>query len=233
MKSLAAALLLAATLAQGATAPSPTFIQSAFRVSVAGLDVGRVDETFERKGNRYTIQSVARTEGLGKLFDEHVVRESSGRVLPAGLQPLAFGQRRLGHADRDIQAAFDWDRGVLRSTYRGEVTEMPLPRDTQDSLSLMYQFMNLPVGGAPTVSMPMSNGRKVDQYTYRLVGAERVATPAGEFDTLHYERVLAGPKESRAEVWIARDRFHLPVRVRYDDSKGLQWEQVIVGLEAR
>lgn len=234
MKILAAVLLAAATLTQAADAAvAPSVIQSVYRVSLAGLDVGRVNETFERKGDRYTIHSVARTEGLAKLLEEHVIRESSGRVVEGGLQPLAFEQTRVGHADRDIRATFDWERGVMKSTYKGEVVDVPLPRDTQDPLSLMYQFMNLPAGSSATVSMPMANGRKVDNYTYRLVGAERVTTPAGEFDTLHYERVLSQPKETRAEVWIARDRYHLPVRVRYDDSKGLKWEQQVVAIEAR
>jgi hypothetical protein len=233
VRHLAAALLASATLAQGAgaTPAPPGIIQSVYRVSLAGLDVGRVNETYERKGDRYVIQSVARTEGLAKLLDENVVRESTGRVVASGLQPLAFDQKRAGHGDRDIRATFDWERGVMASTYKGEVVEVPLPRDTQDPLSLMYQFMN--IGSAATVSVPMANGRKVDLYTYRLVGPERIRTPAGEFDTLHYERVLSAPKETRAEVWVARDRWNLPVRVRYDDSKGLKWEQLIVVLETR
>lgn len=228
---LAAAALLAATTLAPAAAP-PTQIQSTYRLSLAGLPVGRVDETFQREGDRYSITSVARTEGLGKLLDEHIVRESNGRVVAGGLRPLRFAQSRAGHADRDVRATFDWERGVMRSTYRGESSEVPLPQGTQDSLSLMYQFMNLGEERAATVVMPMSNGRKVEEYTYRLVGPERLATPAGEFDTLHYERV-AEAKESRAEVWIARDRHHLPVRVRYEDGRGLKWEQLMVALEAR
>lgn len=233
MRMLAAVLLAAATAVQGAgAAVRPTQIQSEYRVSLAGLAVGRLTETYERTGDRYAIQSVARTEGLGKLFDEHLVRESRGRVGPAGLQPLAFARSRTGHPDRDVQATFDWEHGVMRSTYAGEVSEVPLPRDTQDELSLMYQFMNLQAGATPTVVMPMANGRKVDLYTYRLLGPERVATPLGEFDTLHYERVLDSPKDSRAEVWIAPARFNLPVRVRYE-NKGIRWENVLVGLETK
>lgn len=233
MKMLAALLLAAATVVQGAGATvRPTQIQSEYRVSLAGLAVGRLSETYERTGERYAIQSVARTDGLGKLFDQHIVRESRGRIGPAGLQPLAFARSRTGHPDRDVQATFDWERGVMRSTFGGEVSEVPLPRDTQDELSLMYQFMNLRAGEAPTVVLPMSNGRKVDLYTYRLLGTERIATPLGEFETLHYERVLEDARESRAEVWIAPARFNLPVRVRYE-NKGLKWENVIVGLEAR
>ncbi|HET9472108.1 MAG TPA: DUF3108 domain-containing protein, partial [Usitatibacter sp.] len=84
-----------------------------------------------------------------------------------------------------------------------------------------------------TVEMHMSNGRKVELYTYRFVDEQALETPAGRFDTLHYERVTASPKESKAQVWLAKDRFNFPVRVVFDDPKGLRVEQVLVGLETR
>ena len=62
----------------------------------------------------------------------------------------------------------------------------------------------------------MSNGRKVERYTYRLVGEVRLATPAGEFETMHFERVVESARESKAEVWLAKDRFNFPVRVVFD-----------------
>jgi hypothetical protein len=80
--------------------------------------------------------------------------------------------------------------------------------------------------------MHMSNGRKVELYTYRFVDEQDLQTPAGRFDTLHYERVTSSASESKAQVWLAKDRFNFPVRVVFDDPKGLRVEQVLVGLEA-
>jgi hypothetical protein len=96
----------------------------------------------------------------------------------------------------------------------------------------MYQFMNLAVA-AERVRMPMSNGRKVDLYTYRKVDEPRLATPAGEFATAHYERVTEDEKENKAELWLARDRFNLPVRVVFEDNRGLRLEQTLVSLTTR
>ena len=149
-----------------------------------------------------------------------------------GLQPLEFGQRRTRDSSRDIHATFDWDKGIMHTQFRGERSQVALPRDTQDRISLMYQFMNIPKFG-DTVVMPMSNGRKVEMYTYRLVDQVKLATPAGEFDTMHYERVLSNPKESKAQVWLAKDRFNFPVRVVFDDPKGLKLEQVLENIQHR
>jgi hypothetical protein len=107
-----------------------------------------------------------------------------------------------------------------------------LPAGTQDRLSVMYQFMHA-AAPAARVRLPMFNGRKVDFYTYRKVDEPRLATPAGEFDTAHYERVTESEKENQAELWLARDRFNLPVRVVFQDTKGLRLEQTIVNLVTR
>jgi hypothetical protein len=95
----------------------------------------------------------------------------------------------------------------------------------------MYQFMNLKQHG-DTVVMPMSDGRRVEYYTYRLVDQPHVSTPAGEFETYHYARVTEGPKDNKAEVWLAKDHFNFPVRVVFVNTKGLKFEQTLQSLRA-
>jgi hypothetical protein len=230
MKRFAAALLLAFCAAAVA---APSEITAEYVLTSAGLTVGRVKETYTRTGDTYSIRSETSSEGMLKLlYDDQIVLKSTGRIVPAGLQPLTFGQHRARDSKADIEASFDWDRGVMHSLFKGEQKELPLPPRTQDRLSLMYQFMNLEhrIG---EVVVPMSNGRKVELYTYRYVGEARVTTSAGDFDTLHYERVVTNPKESRAEIWLAKDRFNFPVRLAFDDPKGLRLVQTIVALHSR
>ena len=230
MTRLAAALFCLCVANAFAT---PSQIAAEYKLTQYGITIGRVSESFQRKGDSYSIQSVTRSEGVLKLvLDDNITLQSRGKVTASGLQPLEFDQRRAGNSSRDVRATFDWDKGIMHSHYRGETREVALPRATQDRISVMYQFMNL-VERAPMVEMYMSNGRKVDLYTYRFVEEVRLATPAGEFDTLHYERVTASEKESKAHVWLAKDRFNFPVRVIFDDPKGLKLEQTILELQAR
>jgi (2Fe-2S) ferredoxin len=229
----AAALLLLALRAHGAALAMPSQIAAEYRLTFTGITIGHVSETYSRTGDRYAIRSVARAEGPLKLFlDDQLTLSSSGRVVASGLQPLEFEQHRASSQRGAVQATFDWDKGVMHSEEYGKRSETPLPEQTQDRISVMYQFMNIPTADA-TVAMHMSNGRKVELYTYRLVDEPHIATPAGEFDTLHYERVTTGARESKAQVWLAKDRFNFPVRVVFDDPKGLRVEQTLVGLTAR
>lgn len=234
MKNTLAALLL--LLPAAALASVPSEIAAEYRLSVGGITIGRVAETFVHREDRYSIRSVSTPEGPLRIFmDDELVLESSGKVNASGLQPLAFAQRRTGSPQRDIRATFDWERGIMHSSTNpsGPPSEVPLPPDTQDRISVMYQFMNLRAAAAAKVSMYMSNGRKVELYTYRLVDEARIATGAGTFDTLHYQRIVDNPKDNHVDVWLARDRFNFPVRVIFDDPKGLRVEQTLVALRAQ
>jgi hypothetical protein len=221
-----------ALAASGAALATPTDIAAEYQLVFTGFTIGHVSETYSRKGDTYAIRSVARAEGPLKLFlDDQLTLQSSGRVVASGLQPLEFAQHRANSSKGAVEATFDWDRRIMHSQAGDSRSEVPLPVETQDRISLMYQFMNLKPG-RDLVEMHMSNGRKVELYTYRFVDEQNVVTPAGTFDTLHYERVTSGPKESKAQVWLAKDRFNFPVRVVFDDPKGLRVEQILVGLKA-
>ncbi len=230
MKRVVLAVL---ALASAATAfARPDRISAEYRLSSNGVTIGRVTESFERNGANYSIRSVTRSEGILKaILDETLVVESAGKVTASGLQPLTFDQRRSGHPAKDIKATFDWERGILQSSYRGETKEMALPPATQDRLSFLYQFMNMEMPGS-RVEMNVSNGRKVKRYTYRFIEEARLDTPAGRFDTVRYARVTEDADDSKADVWLARDRFNFPVRVVFDDPDGLRLEQTLVELKA-
>jgi hypothetical protein len=209
MKRMAALLL--ASAAAAASAAAPARISAEYELTNNGLTIGRVHESYVREGDRYQIQSVSRSEGALKLFfDEQITLQSTGRVVDYGLKPLSFDERRTREPKRDVSA---------------------LPPATQDRLSMMYQFMHVRPSQGP-MTMSMSNGRKIERYTYRLVGEPRIGTPAGEFDTLHFERVTSQPNDRHVEVWLAKAHHNFPVRVLFDDPRGLRVEQRLVALKA-
>jgi hypothetical protein len=227
-------LLLAALLASTsvAAAAPPSNVTAEYTVIHTGLTIGRVNETYTLNGDQYSAHSVTRSEGpLKLLLDDQITLDSSGRVGASGLQPLVFVQRRAKDSKRDLTTSFDWDKGTVSTLLHGERSEVPLPRETQDRLSAMYQFLHIASYG-PTLAMPMAMGRRVEQYNYRLMDEGKVSTPAGDFDALHYARVIDKPTDTKVDVWLAKDRFKFPVRVIFDDPKGFRLEQSLVSLYA-
>lgn len=222
--------LLVLALAAPPAAALPERIEAEYGIYKAGFLIGRVQESFVRTADTYSIRSVTRSEGVLKIFlDDTLTVHSEGRIGPAGLQPLVFEQRRAGDPGRDIRATFDWKSRRLHSQYRGETKDIELPPGTQDRLSILYQFMNLPPG-EDRVRMHMSNGRKVELYTYVKTEEARLKTPAGDFETQRFERVTDGERQSKAQLWVAKDRFNFPVRIVFDDPNGLSLEQTLFEL---
>ncbi|HEY5000126.1 MAG TPA: DUF3108 domain-containing protein, partial [Usitatibacter sp.] len=137
MKRLASLSL--AFLSLGALA-QPREVAAEYRVINSGITIGSIKESFVRTDNKYSIQSVTRSEGLLKaILDDQITVESSGRVGADGLQPLEYGEHRLKDAKRDLRSTFDWDKGVMRTVLHGETSEAALPNATQDRISVMYQ----------------------------------------------------------------------------------------------
>jgi hypothetical protein len=216
-----------------AAAAPPSEINAQYTITYSGMTIGHVSESFVRKGDRYTIQSVTRSEGILKSFvDDEFTAESTGRVNNQGLEPLSYVEHRAKDNKRDLRSDFDWGKGLMRTVIHGENSEVALPRQTQDRISMMYQFMNQKAFGE-TFVVSMADRRKIETYTYRLVEEVKLVTAIGDLDTLHYERVVNDPKETRADVWLARDRFNFPVRVVLDDPRRFRLDQAIVALDAR
>jgi hypothetical protein len=233
MKALLLALLALLAAPVPAAAALPERVEAEYHIYTGGLLVGRVHESFVRTGETYSIRSVTRSEGMFKvLLDGTLTVESEGRIGPAGLQPLRYEQRRSGDPGRDLRATFDWKKGVMHSEYKGEAKDVALPAGTQDRLSVIYQFMNLPAG-EERVRLHMSNGRRVGLYTYVKTEEARLRTPAGEFDTRRFERVSEGEGERKTQVWVAKEHYNLPVRIVFDDPRGLSLEQTLFALRTQ
>jgi hypothetical protein len=231
---------LVALFSSLAAASQPTQIESEYVVTAnGGITIGRAKATFMRKGDAYSIRSETRSDGALKVFlDDQFTAESTGRVDKEGLKPLEYSERRAKDNKRDFKSTFNWNNNVVHTVLRDEPSDAWFPPGTQDPLSSYYQFMHMKELGE-TIAIPMSDRRRVDAYTYKFMGEDRIATPAGEFDTRHYQRipperpVPTGRKESRVDVWLAKDRYNFPVRVTIDDPKGYRLEQSLVALDAK
>ena len=233
MKRFAVIAAVFACVAASA-ASQPTQIEAQYVVTTnGGITIGRASEVFSRKGDSYSIRSETRSDGALKAFlDDQITVESSGRVDKEGLKPLEYSERRAKDNKRDLKSTFDWKINVMHTELRNDPSDYWFPPGTQDRISVMYQFMHMKELGE-TLTIPMAERRQINTYTYKLIGQERTATPAGEFDTRHYRRVTTDPTETKVDLWLARDRHNFPVRVIFDDPKGYKLEQQLVALETR
>jgi hypothetical protein len=201
-------------------AAPPASIHAHYDLYYGSIKGATVDETFTLKQSHYKIESVSKAIGLVALFKPEVIRVTSeGKLTAQGLQPLAFASTRKLDSDRNTRADFDWPRRQITLNDRAGKRTLPLPDDTQDRLSAMYQFMFLALQGATRLDFHMTNGSKVDIYNYTLTPDKSVTTPLGTFKAIY----AASPVErgnSRTEIWLATEHDNLPYKMVITDPDG-------------
>ena len=188
--------------------------------------MGQVALSYTIKSNNYTITSIGEASGLVSLFvpGKHV-QVSQGKVTRAGLKPESFWIERGQKADKRDSVQFDWSQQILTYPLRNRES-VSLPDKAQDFLSFLYQFSFVPPQANHGVFV--TDGRKLDRYTYDLIGEETLETSFGLVATLH----IAARKEGRiaAELWLAKDYELLPVKIQLVDKKGDTLTQIATSI---
>jgi hypothetical protein len=108
-----------------------------------------------------------------------------------------------------------------------------LPAGTQDRLSLLYHFMFMPFDKLKLATFPMTNGKKIQLYRYQVTGREQLETRIGKMDTVHLVKQREAGDSNQIEVWLARERDFMPVRVLIVERDGTKFDQVITRLETK
>ncbi|MBI1174820.1 MAG: DUF3108 domain-containing protein [Sideroxydans sp.] len=217
-----AAPLHAAPLAQ---------IHARYDVFKSGLKIAVIDETFARTQDHYRIESVTKSYGLFALLKPETIRiTSEGNVTAQGLQPLVFDYRREHDSDKNAHADFDWQAATLALADHSGKRSAALSAGTQDRLSAMYQFMFWPLQHTMQLKFDMTNGSKLDAYSYLVAPGERVDTPLGRLETLY----LASPPRAsggRTEIWLSRAHHNFPCKMVITEASGDKLTQTLTLLD--
>jgi hypothetical protein len=206
-------------------------VEIKYRVLLGSLKIGEGYDVFEHDGRSYRIVSESKTTGLAAaVYRLNIRREAKGRVTPAGLQPLSYDEMRNGQAKRG--ARFDWDGRQATLTDEGNTQTLALPDNTWDSTTFGYQFAFAQPRGAE-MAVNLTDGRRIKEYTYAILGREKLDTELGPLETLRVRKVQA-PDDKRAfEVWLAIERHYLPVRIRYTEKDGTVLDSIVTQIKAQ
>lgn len=216
-----------------APAAAPRQISASYNVSLNGLPVAVINERFETEGSTYRIISESNTVGVAALFRrQSATLTSSGLVLRTGLRPQRFEGQNKGKDMRHAVAVFDWTTQRLTLNYDDRTETAALAPGTQDRISLMYQFMFLDFGKLKQIEVPMTNGRKLDQYRYSVTPDAEIDTPLGRIRTLHLVKQRE-PDQDSTEIWLSSQHHYFPVKVLIVEADGASYEQVLTRLDLR
>ena len=179
----------------------------------AYLEVPEI-RTFEGRAV-YTL--VARAESNGFFSRFYKVRNRIESFWDtAGRYSLRYTESRQegGHRAHN-EITFDYQN--QQAVYQDGRT-FPIPPNVQDALSSFYftRTQALPMGGS--VFFDYHAGRKSQPLEVRVLGRERVETPAGTFQCVAIEPILkAGgifKNKGRLVIWLTDDQRRMPVMMR-------------------
>ncbi len=215
------------SLAADTTFTAPSSIKASYEIHKSGIKIGQIDEVFAiGKDHHYTIVSTTRATGLLALFKPgKIIISSSGLVGEHGLKPLKFKDLREGEESRNRAADFDWNTRQITLIEHKLSSVVPLPKDTQDRLSAMYQFMFLSLDKVDMLNFHMTNGGKLDIYNFRITHGQSVTVPLGTFNA-SYVASVPEAGSNRTEIWLAGD-FHFPYKMVITDPDGGSLSQVL------
>ncbi len=196
--------------------PPSTQLHYLLKGNYRGEVEGSATVQWVRVGERYEVRlDVAIGPSFAPLMSRQMV--SQGVLSEAGLVPQRYDERtRIGFSVRQLSMAFDAARAVL-----ADGSSVPMPRGMQDASSqfvqLSYLFTTNPalLQAGRSVSLPVALPRRVNTWTYDIVGDELLTTPIGELQTFHVRprRDSPRPGELVAQAWYAPTLQYLPVRI--------------------
>jgi len=214
MRNLSLTIVLSLASAAAAAAPPPK-VEIDYEIARNGLVMAEVSQRLEHDGRSYRLAETWKGKGILSVRGE-ANRSSQGAVVPDGLRPQKFEDRRPG---RETKHA-DFDPAAKTATLL-----------RQDQLSLLWTFAFAPPRDTVTVSV--ADGKGVTSYTYQVAGREKVKTPAGEFNALKLVKRKDSPQDKATEIWLAADRDYLPVRLLVTDKDGTRLDQVAAKISVK
>ncbi|MCB1956161.1 MAG: DUF3108 domain-containing protein [Rhodocyclaceae bacterium] len=182
-----------------------------------GFRIGSAVHRWSRDGDAYRMESEARASGLlAAIGSLSYTQRSEGEVTRWGLRPDAFEVERGGR--RREWSDFDWERGEVDLYRDGKVKQAAIHPGDQDVLTLWHQIA-LAEPWAGEITLTVVTGKSAAPSRLEYLPDEAVDVPAGRFESRHL-RAAALDGSLTLEVWLAKDKALLPVRILMVDRKG-------------
>ena len=157
----------------------------------------------------------------------NIRRESRGLITQSGLRPLHFEEDRTRKPKRAVD--FDWDAKLIKLTDGVNVQTLALPYNTFDQTSFAYAFAFMPPGDE-ILPVYLTDGRKLSDYKYQIIGREKLKTSLGELETVHFQKVQEADDKRGFEVWLSVQHHYLPVRIRFIEKNGTVLDSTVTAI---
>ncbi len=152
-------------------------------------------------------------------------------------QKLLF-RRREGKRKNDFDVTFRHAQGDVLSIKDGQPTTIPIPPDTQDSISCLYYIRSVP-SLQPGFSQVMTvhHDKKNYRLEVRIEAIEKVRGPWGEIEAIRALAIMPFQgiflNEGNIRIWFTNDDRRIPVRMKAKVIVGSVVADLVEGFGAK
>lgn len=140
--------------------------------------------------------------------------------------PLQYHYKQSGVRRRDERVTFNWPQQSATMNRDGNEQTQTLEAGFQDNLSFSAQMsadlLNKPEMRAPDtiLSYQILDARRLEIQDYKVIGEERISTPAGELDTIKLERIRDSDSGRSTVIWLSVQHQYILAKLLQVESSG-------------
>ena len=204
----------------------PKNFHSEYQLLQKSNNLGRVIVDFNKNNNKYEIKAITKSEGILRLIGDREVI-SKGKLSIDGFSPQIFKLKNKKKPKKNILAVFDSKDKRVKLTYKEETKSILLKEKHLDVLSYLYQF-NFESLNKKKYIFEIVDGKKSRTYLYKKIRQEFIETGVGNLEADVYEGEIKGKNNSKHFLWILREPYRVPLKIKIKTDIGIDISQVLV-----
>jgi len=189
-----------------------TAFEARYTVNWLGLYTGESVHKLQRsKNGDYHFET--RTEPRLRFLPFHYVESSdfiwqAGKILPQNY----YYNIQEGKRHKKGNVSFDWKNNTIKNAQIRTPWEATIPEgDIQDKLTQTLSLRQALIAGKSDLTYMVAEEDKLKNYSFTVLGEERLQTNIGTFETIKLEHVSR--KGHRTVMWFAKKLDYLPVKM--------------------
>ncbi len=196
------------------TETPPTQFRNIYKARAYGFTITVTHSLEPIEGNQYKLRFFA--DSLLASIEEISLftwPDDGGPLVP---QEYHYERKGLGR-NREAHLTFDWEAMKVTNNVEKKPWKMAIENGYQDKVSFQIQLQHDLIAGKENLSYPIADGGHVKEYSFEVLGEERLETPLGEVDTLKIKRSRKD-SDRVTYAWMAPDYQYLLVRMQQEED---------------
>jgi hypothetical protein len=204
-----------------------------YSVRRGNFEAGKATVRFKNTNNQFHYHSVTKPTGIVSVFASDTITETSqGTISNNRFKPASynFTHKKGKKLKRFIKVAFDWNKNTAhwQSRKYGNKT-ISLSPGVIDRFIMQVAVMKDLNSKQKEFTYTVTDKGKLKRYRLRVIGTEKIKTPAGTFTTVKIKRIRSKKKNKSTYMWCAPKLGNLLVKITQVNRKGAKNTMVLTG----